>query len=193
MIIGKHIGSIQTRVSAKLRILQQTRRPNRQRVGNAFKIGPKLIGDPGWKIGVKKDLRNFFIRFIGFCQLLEIIFLDEGIKAFGGHHQCLGNENVDIFKFFLDGRQALNQVGNKGQTPSLSAQRAFADFKKFGRRIKIAGIKVDHHAFLAPLAPALNHCNQVFAVAFNAGEIIIAQRAYFRCQYNFGARKQPPG
>ena len=30
-------------------------------------------------------------------------------------------------------------------------------------------------------------------MAFNAGKVIIAQRAHFRCQYNFGARKQPPG
>ena len=74
---------------------------------NFFEIGPQIIGNPFRKIGSQKFFGDFLIRGVGFRKILQVVFINKGIKPFGRNDQGLRYEEIYPIEFFMYFRKTL--------------------------------------------------------------------------------------
>ena len=136
VIVGQHVGFINSGKGLKLGIFKEAGRTNRQGIADVLEIHFKITYQRFGKMGRPKQPGDFLVAEIRSCKLFEVVFTDKGIKPVGGQDQRFGDLDVNIFKLFLPIRVFFELGGDKGQPSGLAPQGSFADFYKISIRIK---------------------------------------------------------
>ena len=193
VVVGQHVGAVETGVGPELGILQEAGRAHRQRVVAMRQESRQLILERFRKSRRHEAFSDHLVGQLFPGQFGKTILPDEGFEDFGGDHQGLRHKDSHRLEPRLQLAMAAQQGGSEGQAPGLASQRPGADFEELPIFIKGPGIEVHHHPLLPLHAPFVDHRKQKPTVAVAVGEIIIPHRAHPHGQFDLGPGKQPAG
>ena len=142
---GYHIGGIDAGKGLVVGILQQRTGADGdgtlRRLEEGEEVGYQRVG----QLRPQEMLQDFLVTGIAQCYRIEIVLLHEGIKNVSAENHGLGNLHRGV-AILAELGMALDHVVEEGESPTLSAQRPFADAGEVGILVKLHTVEDCHHA-----------------------------------------------